>query len=207
MARQRGRFQLTTFDDLVEQFVGPGLRGLNVGCGWDIRPGYVNSDLAVLDGVGVAAALDSGLPFRDGTFDVVLAKDVIEHVGDAVAALAEMHRVLKAGGLLLISTVHFTSRDLYVDPTHRRGFSVRTFDFVVPGEREVDRTYYSPNSFTAVEAAVIQFHAKMGDGKYLLWDWIVEPLVNVSPKVQDLYEMTVASRIFPAANVLVALRK
>lgn len=207
MTRRRRRFQLTTFDDLVEQFVAPGVRGLNVGCGWDIRSGYVNSDLALLDGVGVAAALDSGLPFRDDTFDVVLAKDVIEHVDDAVAALAELHRVLRPGGLLLISTVHFTSRDLYVDPTHQRGFSVRTFDFVVPGQRDVDRTYYSPNSFSAVETAVIQFHAKMGDGRFLLWDWVVEPLVNLSPKVQDLYEMTVASRIFPAANVLVALRK
>ena len=53
-------------------------------------------------GSGVCASLPD-LPFRDGTFDVVTAFDVIEHCEDEEAALAEVLRVLKPGGLLLLS--------------------------------------------------------------------------------------------------------
>jgi SAM-dependent methyltransferase len=43
------------------------------------------------------------LPFRDGCFDVVLLSEVIEHVPDAQTVLAEIDRVLKPGGYLLIT--------------------------------------------------------------------------------------------------------
>jgi SAM-dependent methyltransferase len=48
--------------------------------------------------------LDAGkLPFSNGTFDVVLMSEVIEHVPSTVMVLAEVSRVLKPGGLLLIT--------------------------------------------------------------------------------------------------------
>jgi SAM-dependent methyltransferase len=43
------------------------------------------------------------LPFRDGTFDGVLALDVYEHVEDDVRALAETRRVLRRGGTLVLT--------------------------------------------------------------------------------------------------------
>ena len=43
------------------------------------------------------------LPFRDGTMDVVLALDILEHVADDVQVLRECRRVLVAGGLLVLS--------------------------------------------------------------------------------------------------------
>jgi SAM-dependent methyltransferase len=44
------------------------------------------------------------LPFRDCSFAAVVAGDVIEHVADQRATLAEAHRVLKAGGRLFLAT-------------------------------------------------------------------------------------------------------
>jgi SAM-dependent methyltransferase len=38
------------------------------------------------------------LPFADGTFDVVITSEVLEHIQDDVAAIGEMVRVLKPGG-------------------------------------------------------------------------------------------------------------
>lgn len=38
------------------------------------------------------------LPFADGSFDVVITSEVLEHVQDDVAAIAEMVRVLRPGG-------------------------------------------------------------------------------------------------------------
>jgi SAM-dependent methyltransferase len=43
------------------------------------------------------------LPFEDGTFDVVTCLDVIEHTPDDRATLAELLRVTRPGGLLLVT--------------------------------------------------------------------------------------------------------
>ena len=39
------------------------------------------------------------LPFADGTFDAVICSEVLEHLDDYPAALAEIRRVLKSGGV------------------------------------------------------------------------------------------------------------
>lgn len=39
------------------------------------------------------------IPLADCEFDVILSHDVIEHVSDPVATVAEMHRTLKPGGI------------------------------------------------------------------------------------------------------------
>lgn len=54
------------------------------------------------DGVATAVARADGLrlPFADGSFDRIIASEVLEHVGDDVAVLDELHRVLRPGGRL-----------------------------------------------------------------------------------------------------------
>jgi SAM-dependent methyltransferase len=52
----------------------------------------------------VVQAQVSRLPFADHTFDLVCALDIIEHVDDDGGALAEISRVTRPGGTVLIST-------------------------------------------------------------------------------------------------------
>lgn len=47
------------------------------------------------------------LPFDEGTFDAVTALDVVEHIEDHVAALSEIHRVLRPGGVALVAVPAF----------------------------------------------------------------------------------------------------
>ncbi|KPC58815.1 class I SAM-dependent methyltransferase [Streptomyces chattanoogensis] len=47
---------------------------------------------------------DGGLPFATGSADAVLFSEVIEHLVDPDAALDELHRVLRPGGHLMLST-------------------------------------------------------------------------------------------------------
>ena len=49
---------------------------------------------------------DAGrLPLRDSCADVVVAGEVLEHVGDFDAVVAELARVLKPGGTLVVDTI------------------------------------------------------------------------------------------------------
>ncbi len=47
---------------------------------------------------------EGDLPFEDANFDVVWVGEVIEHVADTSRWLSELRRVLRSGGILLIST-------------------------------------------------------------------------------------------------------
>jgi SAM-dependent methyltransferase len=57
----------------------------------------------------VCANVDDGLPFGDAEFETVHANQVIEHVRRSDAFLREVRRVLKPGGLALISTNNLSS--------------------------------------------------------------------------------------------------
>ncbi len=48
--------------------------------------------------------LDNRLPYEDGTFDCVILMEVIEHVYNPGFVIAEISRVLKKGGRLILST-------------------------------------------------------------------------------------------------------
>lgn len=64
------------------------------------------ADLLTLPGVQLEVAdLDAApLPYPDASFDLVTCTEVIEHLQNFRGALREMHRVLRPGGALILST-------------------------------------------------------------------------------------------------------
>jgi SAM-dependent methyltransferase len=51
--------------------------------------------------------VDAGaLPFDDGEFDRVVVVDMLEHVADEAGFVAELRRITKAGGRLVVNTPH-----------------------------------------------------------------------------------------------------
>jgi predicted SAM-dependent methyltransferase len=84
----------------------PGLKKLHLGCGGNVLPGWLNTDLEpVVPGV-LPLDLTQTFPFPDGTFDYVFSEHVIEHLSYAHGQLMlrQCHRVLKPGGRLRVST-------------------------------------------------------------------------------------------------------
>ncbi|KAJ3006642.1 hypothetical protein HKX48_009540 [Thoreauomyces humboldtii] len=113
---------------------------LDVGCG----PGTITADLAALLPTGSVVAIDTEddvlskaketcdargglanvrfekgdvhrLSYPDGHFDVVHAHQVLQHVADPVAALREMRRVTKPGGIVAVREVDFQGTVWYPD--------------------------------------------------------------------------------------------
>ena len=54
--------------------------------------------------VDIANLNQEGLPYPDQTFDVVTATEVVEHLEHYRETLREIHRVLKPGGVAILST-------------------------------------------------------------------------------------------------------
>jgi ubiquinone/menaquinone biosynthesis C-methylase UbiE len=78
------------------------------------------------------------IPFKDEMFDGVIAQAVLEHVVDPIRCVAEIHRVLKTGGLVYAETpfiqqVHMGRYDFtrFTHSGHRRLF--RRFTEVASG--------------------------------------------------------------------------
>lgn len=78
---------------------------MNLGCGPNAVVGWVNCDLACMPGVDVRMDLRRGIPFRSGTFDGIAAIHVLQDLAWPVIgrALGELHRVLKAHGVLRLA--------------------------------------------------------------------------------------------------------
>lgn len=109
------------FEKLLSRKDLKGKKFLEVGCGLGYFSNSANKLGAKVTGVDIGPSLvkinkkltpkgqfrvasASNLPFKDRSFDVLLSTEVIEHVDNQQKALKEMIRVLKKGGILVITT-------------------------------------------------------------------------------------------------------
>jgi len=96
----------------LADFVGTPTRVLDVGSADGPSVGWLRGDhqhvtldvsaQGLVPGEGVCGSV-LALPFRDGTFEVVGAFDVLEHCEPEAQAMRELARVLTPGGRLLLS--------------------------------------------------------------------------------------------------------
>jgi len=72
--------------------------------GIDTGPNLIKINKKKTPNAKFLVASASRLPLKDNSFDIVLSTEVIEHVEDQERSIKEMIRVLKKGGILVITT-------------------------------------------------------------------------------------------------------
>jgi SAM-dependent methyltransferase len=125
------------------------MKKLHLGCGHDIKAGWVNHDLSPLPGVDIVHDLNRfPWPFQDAEFSEVWMKDVLEHLPDTIAVMEELYRITAPGAKVYIAVPYWNSFESITDPTHKRSFNELTFEFFDPTKRRCqNRPYYSKARF------------------------------------------------------------
>jgi SAM-dependent methyltransferase len=67
-------------------------------------PNSVSVDILAREGVDVVGDAHDLHMFKDAEFDIILSTEVLEHLHTPEKALSEMHRTLKSGGTLILTT-------------------------------------------------------------------------------------------------------
>jgi len=157
----------------------PTPRILDVGCGIHKQPGALGIDRNPASRADVLCDLDRfPYPFRDNSFDRLLAIHVIEHVADVIATMEEFYRLVRPGGTVRIETPHYTDFSSFCDPTHR--WHLNSFSFRYFGPDNAGFGYYSNARFREVRV-----HVRL----LALWRWLgFEFLVNHFPRYRRFWE-------------------
>lgn len=157
---------------------GPGRRVLDLGCRYGaLTRSYAGGNDVVgvdVDREALAEAAKLGIETRwadvekpldlpDGTFDVVVAGELLEHLRDPAAVVAEAERVLRPGGLLVGSVPNayrlknrlafLRGRPPEQDPTHLHLFSPTDVRRLLDGWRDVELRY--------IAGRLVPLHARL----------------------------------------------
>lgn len=100
---------------------------IDLGCGPACRAGFIGVDILRLPGVRIIARAEA-LPFRDESVTHLWSAHTLEHT-DMIQSMREIHRILKPGGTTELWLPHATGIGTWADPTHRRGYAWRTWDY------------------------------------------------------------------------------
>lgn len=182
-----------------------GLRAVDVGCsagfiadelalagattsGVDIdEPGLEKARARFGERVDFRLARGEDLPFEDDSVDVAVLNHIYEHVVDPESVVADIHRVLRPGGLLYLGVGH---RWQVVEPHHRlpflswlpRGAADRYMRLTGKGTEYYER-YYTPAGLRRLFAA------------FDVWDYTLPVLADPGAFAADDTVPAWASRI------------
>jgi SAM-dependent methyltransferase len=177
------------------------MKKLNVGCGLDVRAGWVNLDQFKAYGADVIFDLNKiykgkKLPFKNNTFDYVYCSHVLEDFIDPVPIIDELIRVCKINGLIEIRTP-FETNVWNTNMYHKKAFTLGMF------ANFSDKSNY--NKKRDIKIVELKYYCIKGKKHINFIKFFVERFYNNLP--YQLVEHTFLKYLFPIVNCKVIYQK
>jgi SAM-dependent methyltransferase len=135
---------------------------LDLGCGARKVPGAFGIDIARLPGVDLVHDLEAvPYPLPESCADAIHLNHVLEHLENPLPILEEAWRIARPHGGVFIRTPHYSGMYAWIDPTHRRTFSARSFHYF--GENNY--SFYTRARFRVVHVRLQYFADEH------VWSW------------------------------------
>lgn len=164
------------------------MKKLNIGCGEDIKEGYVNLDFVKQKGVDVVHNLSIfPWPFKDNTFDEVFCSHVLEHFNDLEKLMLEIKRISKSGAIINVHVPHFSCGLTYRDPTHKTFFSYFTFDYYM----KENNHYKKEDKLCFIQ--IVNRKLNFTRFAFLFLNKIFNPIINLNPEIYERFFLLDAS--------------
>jgi SAM-dependent methyltransferase len=199
------------FDVALEAVVGtrPG-RVLEVGCGMgefaervaretgaeviatDLSPRMV--ELTRRRGLDARVADVQDLPFADAEFDCAVANWMLYHVPDVDSALAELRRVLRAGGTLVATTI---GAQHMADVWQLVGFGVPLREFSRENGEEAIRRHFARVERKDVDATLV-FPDEAAVHRYVESTVFSDAVPRPLPSVDEAFRSRTRTTVFVA---------
>jgi hypothetical protein len=177
------------------------IKKLDVGCGDKKREGFIGMDILPFKVVDIVHDMnDVPCPFNENEFEEVVLDDVLEHSKNFLGILKEIYRIGKNGSIVKISVPHFSSDNMYSDPTHTIFFSSRSFNYFDKSLRYKHSFYFQNVNFKIkkVHLSFREYYTQTNQPFFNPLKWIgIELLIN---KFSRIYERFFCW-ILPAAEI------
>jgi len=107
------------------------MKKLNLGCGKDIKEGYINLDVGDLEGVDVKHNLTKfPYPFPENNFHEILSLGTLELINaDFIKIMEELHRICKDGAIIKIRSPAFPNQCSAQDPLTKKFMTYNSFEY------------------------------------------------------------------------------
>ncbi len=176
------------------QHVKPKHDKLNIGCGTDIKKGYVNCDVVKLPGVDVVFNLEKfPWPFPDNSFKEIICSHILEHLSDFNAVINEIWRISEPGAKIKVYSPYYVGWSYAADPSHKTIFCYRTFDYyaVNPSRKARYRTDFGSTARFRI------LKRRIGFSQNKILNSVFNPVINSFPLAYERFFFF----WFPAAGI------
>lgn len=165
------------------------MKKLNLGCGKDLKEGYINIDAVDYGGNLIHDLNFFPYPFDDNTFDEIYCSHILEHLNNFHNTITELYRIAKPNCIINVYAPFFLNTKYFGEPDHKIPFSIRTFDNYEYINRKLKfyekwklnhRTNYGANA----QFEILEKKFNFSNFKLLQW---LNFFINIEPVIYERF--------------------